>query len=135
MRKYIDEILQLANKAYKNDEVPIGAIVIYKGKIIGKGYNRKKKTHLVTDHAEIIAINRAAKKMGDWRLDECELYVTLEPCDMCKEAIRQSRIKKVYFIEKSTFNNENNKSIEYVKINTEHDDYATLLSKFFANKR
>lgn len=135
MNKYINEILRLAEKALSNDDVPVGAIVVYNNKIIGRGYNKKNKTKRITDHAEIIAINKASKKIGDWRLDNCELYVTLEPCNMCKEVIKQSRIKKVYYLTSSLFNNEINRNISYEKVDYKSDEYLNKLNTFFKSKR
>ncbi len=135
MNKYINEILRLADKAYMNDDVPVGAIVVLNNKIIGRGYNKKNKTKKVIDHAEIIAINKASNKLKDWRLDNCELYVTLEPCDMCKEVIKQSRIKKVNYLVNSSFNNENNRNITYEQIDYKNAEYIGKLGKFFQTKR
>lgn len=94
--KYMKEALKQANKAKKINEVPIGCVIVYNDEIIGRGYNRRMTDKTALAHAEITAIKRACKKMGDWRLDNTELYVTLEPCQMCAGAIIQSRIKKVY---------------------------------------
>ena len=85
-----------AKKAKKIGEVPIGCVITYKDKIISRGYNKRILENSVLSHAEINAIKKANKKIGDWRLDDCEMYVTLEPCQMCSGAIIQSRIKKVY---------------------------------------
>lgn len=137
-----EEILNLllkeANKAFKEDEIPVGAVITKNNKIIASGHNNKQKKHNVTGHAEIIAINKASKKEKDWRLDDYTLYVTLEPCNMCKEVIRQSRIKKVIYLIKSNFNSENNKEISYQKseINQEIiNDYKQLLKNYFNAKR
>lgn len=90
--------LEEANKALKQDEVPIGAIVVDPdGKVIGKGYNRRELDQDATQHAEMIAIREACKNIGLWRLIDCSLFVTLEPCPMCAGAIINSRIKDVYF--------------------------------------
>ena len=85
-----------AKKAWALGEVPIGCVIVYEDKIIGRGYNRRMVDHSALAHAEIAAIKKACKRMGDWRLEECELYVTLEPCPMCAGAIVQARIPKVY---------------------------------------
>ncbi len=89
------EALKQARKAYALGEVPIGCVIVYEDKIISRGYNRRNTDKNTLSHAEITAINRASKKMGDWRLEGCTLYVTLEPCQMCAGAIIQSRISKV----------------------------------------
>lgn len=95
--KYMQEAIRLAEKAKKKGEVPIGAVVVYRGKIIGKGFNLRTRLQMATQHAEIRAIDRACKKLHSWRLPEAELYVTLEPCPMCMGAILNARIDKVYF--------------------------------------
>ena len=91
------EALRLAQKAKKKGEVPIGAVVVLGGKIVGRGYNLRTKLQMATAHAEMRAIDRACKKCGSWRLPEAELYVTLEPCPMCMGAVLNSRIGRVYF--------------------------------------
>ena len=93
--KYMRQAMKLARKAAELGEVPIGCVIEYQGKIIGRGYNRRKTDKSTLAHAEIIAIKKACKKMDDWRLEECTMYVTLEPCQMCAGAIVQARIPKV----------------------------------------
>ena len=93
--KYMREAIRQAKKAGKLGEVPIGCVIVYQNKIIGRGYNRRIIDKNVLSHAEIIAIKKACKVMGDWRLEDCELYVTLEPCPMCAGAIVQARIPRV----------------------------------------
>ena len=93
--KYMKEALKQAKKAYALGEVPIGCVIVHEGKIIGRGYNRRNTDKNTLAHAEITAINKASKKIGDWRLEECTLYVTLEPCQMCAGAIVQARIPEV----------------------------------------
>ena len=94
--KYMREALKEAYKAKKIDEVPIGCVIVYKDKIIGRGYNRRMRDKNTLSLAVTNAINKASKKLKDWRLDDCEMYVTLEPCQMCAGAIVQARVKKVY---------------------------------------
>lgn len=94
---FMREALRLARKAKKKGEVPIGAVVVLDGKIIGRGYNLRTKRQLATAHAEMRAIDRACRKLHSWRLPGAELYVTLEPCPMCMGAILNARIDRVYF--------------------------------------
>lgn len=93
--KYMREAIRQAKKAYALDEVPIGCVIVYQDKIIGRGYNRRTIDKNTLAHAELIAIKKASKKRNDWRLEECTLYVTLEPCQMCSGAIVQARIPRV----------------------------------------
>ncbi len=93
--KYMKEALKQAKKALALGEVPIGCVIVHEGKIIGRGYNRRNTDKNTLAHAEITAINKASKIIGDWRLEECTLYVTLEPCQMCAGAIVQARIPEV----------------------------------------
>ena len=93
--KYMREAIRQAKKAYALEEVPIGCVIVYEDKIIGRGYNRRTIDKNTLAHAELQAIKKASKKMDDWRLDGCTMYVTLEPCQMCAGAIVQARIKRV----------------------------------------
>ncbi len=93
--KYMKEALKQAKKALALGEVPIGCVIVHEGKIIGRGYNRRNTDKNTLAHAEITAINKASKVIGDWRLEECTMYVTLEPCQMCAGAIVQARIPEV----------------------------------------
>lgn len=94
--KMMRQAIKQAEKARDMGEVPIGCVIVYDGKIIGRGYNRRMTDKNTLSHAELNAIKKASKKLGDWRLDDCEMYVTTEPCQMCAGAIVQARIKKVY---------------------------------------
>lgn len=93
--KYMKEAIKQAKKAEKLFEVPIGAVIVRNGRIIARAYNRRNTDHTSLAHAEILAIKKACKKLQDWRLEDCTLYVTLEPCQMCAGAIVQSRMKRV----------------------------------------
>lgn len=126
------ELLKLSNKALKHGDVPVSAIIIYKGKIVGKGYNTREKNNDVMGHAEINAIKRASKKMKTWNLSDTDMYISLEPCDMCKEIINQSRIKNVYYFLG------NNKKVEsktkYHKIDSECCEKMEKELKIFFKK-
>ncbi len=94
--KFMKEAIKQAQIAYAKEEIPVGAVIVKNGKIIARAYNKKVETNDSTKHAEIIAIQKASKKLGAWRLTDCEMYVTLEPCSMCAGALIQARLKKVY---------------------------------------
>ena len=93
--RYMKEAIKQAKKAYALKEVPIGCVIVYEDKIIARGYNRRNTDKNTLSHAEILAIKKASKKLGDWRLEDCTLYVTLEPCQMCAGAIVQARVSRV----------------------------------------
>ena len=93
--RYMKEAIRQAKKAAALGDVPIGCVIVYQDKIIGRGYNRRMADKTVLAHAEILAMKKACKKMGDWRLEDCTMYVTLEPCPMCAGAIVQARIPRV----------------------------------------
>lgn len=94
--KYMKLAYEEALKAYSNDEIPIGAVIVKDDKVVSKGHNKKEKKCCAIYHAEIMAIEKATKKIGNWRLEDCDIYITLEPCPMCASAIKQSRIRNVY---------------------------------------
>ena len=138
MKKYIDEVIKMANKAKKQKEVTVGALIIFNNKIIAKAYNLKNKTQIATKHAEIIAIEKANRKIKSWRLNECVMIVTLEPCMMCAGAILESRIKKIYCLSKR----KNECSIEWLRKNGVEVEFVEnnikslmLLRSFFEKKR
>ncbi len=135
-----------ALKALAIDEVPIGAVIVRDGVVISRGYNRTEKEQNATRHAEIIAIERACKKLKSWRLDDCEMYVTVEPCPMCAGAICNARIPKVYFgayehksgcaVSKYPVLSDSglNHNAEFVG-GVEHDQCANMLKNYFKAKR
>lgn len=132
--KYMDLAIKEAKKAFVKDEVPIGCVLVYQDKVIAKSYNKREKKHDILGHAEIIAIKQASKKLKTWKLDDCIMYVTLKPCSMCENIIKQSRIKKVYYLlEKRP------QQKEYYKTSFEKVDdinnYEKILTEFFKNKR
>lgn len=139
--EYMKIAIKEAKKAYLDDEVPIGAIIIKKGKIISKAHNEKEKKQNAINHAELIAINKACKKLKNWHLDDCILYTTLEPCLMCMGAILEARIKKIYYATSS----EKYGSIKYLNKNQLlkmqlneglcKNESLYLLKNFFQKKR
>lgn len=95
--KFMKAALRRAKKGMLQGEVPVGAVIVYEGKVISSGYNRRAATQLASSHAEMYAIDRACRKFKSWRLPECDLYVTLEPCPMCMGAALNARVRKIYF--------------------------------------
>ncbi len=140
MKKYMIEVIKEAKKAFLKKEMPVAAIIVYKNKIIAKSHNRKEKNNNPFDHAEIIAIKKACKKIGDWRLNECLLFVNLEPCIMCMGLIAETRIKKIYC---SVRNNKYKDSLDSIiknqKIKIEYGlmekESKELLKNFFEEQR
>ena len=133
--KYLKQLIKLAKKASKKKEVPISAIIVKDGKIISKAFNKRIKNNNVLDHAEIMAIRKAEKKLKDWRLFDCDLYVTLKPCSMCEIIIKQARIKNVYYLlEKLNSKKEYNKT-NFIKISENKQMYYSILQDFFKKKR
>ena len=136
--KYIEKIYDLAKRSYDIDEIPVGAIVVRNGKIISEGINSRESMNSVIGHAEINAIEEACKVAGDWRLDDCEMYVTLLPCMMCSGAILESRIKKIYYLCNRTnvcFQTSKFINVEKIENSDYEEKYLNLLKLFFENKR
>lgn len=144
--KYMKEALRQAKKAYDLGEVPIGCVIVYEGKIIGRGYNRRNTDKTPLAHAEISAIKKAVKFMGDWRLEGCKLYVTLEPCQMCSGAIVQARIPEVIMAAENPkagcagsvmdiLNNPDFNHQVLVKKGVLQEECSELLKNFFAELR
>ena len=137
MDKYFEEIIKLSKKSLKYGDVPIGAIIVKDGVIIGKGYNTREKRESVLGHAEINAINMASKKLNNWNLNGSDLYVTLKPCSMCMEVIKQSRITNVYYLlDKLSTKHEFDQTIIKKYENDEMSKiYLKILQSFFKNLR
>ncbi len=138
----IIELYKLLKKSKKQDETPVAALIVHKNKIIAKACNSRNKTNKTIDHAEIIAIIKANKKLKNWRISNCTLYVTLEPCEMCKTVIKESRIDKVYYFlprykEKKQYN-----KTDFLCMNTDNNlvekfniEYKKIIKNFWQNKR
>ena len=143
--KYMEEACKQALKAYENNEVPIGAVVVKGNKIISRAYNTRNKTQNAINHAEVIAIQKACRKLKSWRLDGCDIYVTLEPCPMCAGAILNARIKNLYFgaYDKTSNSDLLNIILKDDRLNHKisaiggimEQECSTLLTDFFKNKR
>ena len=132
INKIKKELVKLQLLAIKKDEVPVSALITYKDKIIAKSYNKVNSTNNILDHAEIISIKKASKKLDNWRLNDCDIYITLEPCDMCKEIIKKCRFNKVfYFSKQNNYSTESNPNYNFI----EDKDIANCLSIFFQSKR
>ena len=143
---FMRQAIELARKGRESNEVPVGAVVTFKGEIIGKGFNKCIQNHDPTAHAEIIAIRAAAKHVGNYRLNECNLYVTLEPCLMCFGALVHARISKLIYGAddiKTGALQHNKDQINFTKLNHKFEitsgilkeECAELLSSFFKEKR
>lgn len=146
MLNFMEEAIKQANKALEKDEVPIGAVIVKNGKIIARGYNCREKNQNALMHAEIVAIDKACKKLNSWRLDGCQIYVTLEPCPMCAGAIVNARIDKLVYgcqektseenlCEKILKSNRLNHHTEIVFDQTYQKQISQILSAFFQEKR
>ena len=132
MSKYIEEIIKESDLTGRNLAIPIGAIVVKDDQIIGRGHNTRIDVPDVTNHAEIIAIREAEKHINDWRLDGCDLYVTLYPCDMCIEVIKAARINNVYYLlEKDNKNKSDYTNFNLIDDNVSRETYRDKLSSFF----
>lgn len=140
MKEYMELALKEANKAYIKGDVPVGTVIVYKDKVIAKTYNKKEKNNNAIKHAELLAIDKACKKLNTWHLEECILYTTLEPCLMCTGAIIQSRISEIYYAASNPNFGEVDSLKKYnkqVKINKGllEKESSELLKKFFKEKR
>ena len=135
--KFYKILMKLCQKAMKKKEVPVSAIIVKNNKIIASAYNTRNRKKSVLNHAEVLAISKASRRLKDWRLDDCELYVTLKPCSMCESIIKQSRIKKVtYLLNKIDNKKEYYKTeIAQANIRTQEEAYSAYLKAFFQKQR
>ncbi len=131
----LNALIRETNKAIIKDEVPVGCVITKKSKIISRGYNQKISKNDPTAHAEIVAIKKACKKIGSWNLNDCELYVTLKPCDMCLSVINEARIKKIYYIVDNIKNVNNNMIITKINNRKYEKFFSNTISTFFKKKR
>ena len=130
----IEQLKKLNNIALKHGDVPVSCIIVKNNKIIAKEYNKRQKKNSPLAHAEILAIIKATKRIKTWNLNDCELYVTLEPCEMCKSIINEARIKKVYYILNKT--KKINDTVKYEQLDVSDNDYfLNEIKEFFVNKR
>ena len=144
MDKYILETIKQAEKAYQKNEVPVGSIIIKDNIIISKGYNQTEKYNNTINHSEVIVIKKAQARLNNWRLNNCVLFTSLEPCLMCSGAIINSRIKKIYYLTQSKFISQEERDalniiykknkVEIVQLNDEKRS-KKLLNNFFKEKR
>ena len=140
--KFMNEALKEARKAYEKLEIPVGAVIVKNGKIISRAHNLKETKQTATAHAEILAIQKANKKWNNWRLIDCDMYVTLEPCSMCMGAIVSSRIKNIYI---GTLDQKKEEKIDIQKYKEEYDvnikygicgaECESILKEFFKDLR
>lgn len=130
-------IIELAKKSCETGDVPIGAIVTYDNRIIGEGFNTREKDQNVFGHAEINAILAASKNINNWNLADCDLYVTLKPCSMCMEVIKQARIKNVYYLLDKPSNKKEFAKTNFIDCsnNSKSNEYLEILSTFFKDLR
>lgn len=130
-------LMENTNKSLKNGDVPVGAVIVKAGKIIASGFNTREKDQNVLGHAEINVILEAQKILNNWNLSGCDLYVTLAPCSMCQEVIKQSRLSNVYYLlDKPTFKKEFNKTnLQKINAIIYETKYGSMLSNFFKNLR
>ena len=136
----MDLAFKEAKKAFKQDEVPIGAILVKNGEIIAKSHNKKEKKMCCLEHAELNVIKKASKKLKNWRLEDCDLYVTLDPCPMCASAIEQARIKRIITGAVNNNNETNRISSEILKNRLwtkkiKQEVCTNLMNDFFKKKR
>lgn len=132
--EYMEVAIKESLKAYKKGEVPVGAVIVKNNKIIAKSHNTIEKKKNAINHAEINAIRIASKKLKNWRLIDCDLYVTLQPCKMCEGAIELSRIQNVYYAASRNETNFKNK-FKMIKLSNYNSDYLNILKNFFKDKR
>lgn len=144
--KYMDMAIEEARKAFEEDEVPVGCVIVKNNQILALTHNRKEQMNSATKHAEILAIEEASSKLNNWRLDGCDVYITLEPCPMCASALKQARVSRIFCgLSNSDFRNyeivlkilesdKNNASVPIVN-NLAVEKVERIMKSFFTNRR
>lgn len=138
--KYLETLIKLSKKAAKKNDVPVAALIVdnQTGKIISKAYNTRNITQKTLNHAEIIAIQKANKKISLWRLNKCTLYVTIEPCEMCKAIIKESRISQVYYLLEKPLTKQQYNKVKFTKIQHQNEylkKYQKIVDNFWKKLR
>lgn len=144
-KSYLEKALELAREAALDDEVPVGAVIVHNGKVVGSGRNTREKDQNPLKHAELIAIENASKSVGSWRLIDCDLYVTLEPCPMCLAACQQARVRRVVYGAKDEkggaiclgyhIHDDPKVNHRFEVVYEPNEECSSVLSQFFARKR
>ena len=135
-KEYCEILHKLAHKAYKKNEIPVSALIVHNNKIIAKAYNKKNINHNPLLHAEIICLQKAYKKLKRWNLNDCQMYVSLEPCEMCKYLIEESRINQVYYILSKGICNNKYKKTQYEQMyGLQTFDFQKMMENFFEKLR
>lgn len=137
MSKFMELAIEQAKIAFNNGDVPVGAVVVRNNEVLSCCYNKKNTENVAVYHAEILSIVDASKKIGTWYLDDCDIYVTLKPCDMCMYALAEARIRNVYYLLDSNYVDNLNKNYNKINVNKMDDvyEYNDLISAFFKKLR
>ena len=130
-------VIETAKNSLESGDIPVGALIVRNNEIIGIGYNTREKKQSIIGHAEINAILNASGKISNWNLSDCEMYVTLKPCNMCQEVIKQSRLKNVYYLLDKPSNKKEYSSVNFkkVELKLQETEYNVILSAFFTKLR
>ena len=137
MSEFMELAIEQAKIAFNNGDVPVGAVIVRNNEVLSCSYNKKNTENVAVYHAEILSIIDASKKIGTWYLDDCDIYVTLKPCDMCMYALAEARIRNVYYLLDSNYVDNLNKNYDKISVNKMNDvyEYSGLVSDFFKKLR
>ena len=137
MSEFMELAIEQAKIAFNNGDVPVGAVIVRNNEVLSCSYNKKNTENVAVYHAEILSIINASKKIGTWYLDDCDIYVTLKPCDMCMYALAEARIRNVYYLLDSNYVDNLNKNYNKINVNKMDDvyEYNDLISAFFKKLR